>query len=304
VIIIDHFLKRLNRDKILILIILPVVIWYLIFQYVPMYGIIIAFKKFHPVKGILGSSWAGLMYFEQFFNSVYFWRLLKNTVLLSFYSLLFGFPVPIMFALLLNELKETWFKKSVQTVSYLPHFISVVVVVGMIVNFTSPIDGVINNVVMLFGHQPINFLGQADYFRTIYVASGVWEGFGWGSIIYLAAISGIDPQLYEASAIDGAGRWRRMMHVTLPGLMPTIIILFLLNIGSLMDVGYEKVILLYNPATYETSDIIATYVYRKGIMNAEYSFSAAVGLFNNVLNLTLLLIFNRFSRKVSDTSLW
>jgi putative aldouronate transport system permease protein len=296
--------KVWNRDKYLLLLIFPVLLYYLVFHYIPMYGIIIAFKKFQPMKGILGSAWVGFHYFQQFFNSVYFWRLLKNTVLLSIYSLVWGFPVPILFALLLNELKENVFKKMVQTISYLPHFISVVVIVGMVVNFTSIQGGIINQALGWFGVQPVNFLGESGWFRSIYVSSSIWQGFGWSSIIYLAAIAGIDPQLYEAAEMDGAGRLRKIWNITLPCLMPTIAILFILNVGNLMDVGFEKIILLYNPATYETADVISTFVYRQGIQQANYSYSTAIGLFNNVINLILLIGVNRLTKKLSETSLW
>jgi putative aldouronate transport system permease protein len=269
-----------------------------------MYGIIIAFKKFSPMKGILDSAWVGFDHFQTFFNSVYFWRLLKNTLLLSIYSLFWGFPVPIIFALLLNEVREGIFKKSVQTISYLPHFISVVVVMGMIVNFTTVQGGVVNQMLGWIGIGPINFLSESGWFRTIYISSSVWQGFGWSSIIYLAAIAGIDPQLYEAAEMDGASRWRKMWHITLPCLLPTVAILFILAVGNLMDVGFEKIILLYNPTTYETADVISSFVYRQGILQANYSYSTAIGLFNNVINLILLVGVNRISRKLSETSLW
>ncbi|MFC5653324.1 ABC transporter permease [Paenibacillus solisilvae] len=301
---IQQLIKHARRDKVLLLIISPVVLYFFIFHYIPMYGIIIAFKKFQPINGILGSPWAGFMYFEQFFNSIYFWRLLRNTLLLSLNTLFWGFPVPILFALLINELRESLFKKTVQTISYLPHFISIVVVIGMIVNFTSPTDGIINLLLAKLGMEPINFLNSPDWFRTIYVSSGIWQGFGWGSIIYLAAISAIDPQIYEAAEIDGARRWHKMMHVTLPGILSTVIILFILAVGQLMEVGFEKILLLYSPTTYETADVISTFVYRRGVINSEYSFSAAIGLFNNLINLTLLLTVNYASKKVSETSLW
>ncbi|MFK7693650.1 ABC transporter permease [Paenibacillus sp. HJGM_3] len=299
-----NFTKVLNRDKYLLLLILPVLLYYFVFHYIPMYGIIIAFKKFSPMKGILGSAWVGFDHFMHFFQSVYFWRLLKNTLLLSVYSLFWGFPVPILFALLLNEVREGIFKKSVQTISYLPHFISIVVVMGMIVNFTTVNGGVVNQMLGWFGFGPINFLSESGWFRTIYISSSVWQGFGWSSIIYLAAIAGIDPQLYEAAEIDGASRWRKMWHITLPCLLPTIAILFIMAVGNLMDVGFEKIILLYNPTTYETADVISTFVYRQGIQQANYSYSTAIGLFNNIINLILLVAVNRISRKLSETSLW
>jgi putative aldouronate transport system permease protein len=296
--------KHIRRDKYLLLIIFPVIVYYILFHYLPMYGILIAFKKFYPLQGILGSPWVGFKHFEQFFNSIYFWRIMKNTLLLSFYSLFWGFPVPIIFALLLNELKDNLFKKTVQTVSYLPHFISIVVIAGMIVNFTSPIDGIINQLLGWFGVEPIHFMNESGYFRTIFISSGIWQEFGWGTIIYLAAIAGIDPQLYEAAQMDGATRWQKMRHITLPCILPTIIILLILSLSRMMDVGFEKIILLYNPTTYETADVISTYVYRRGILGGDFSLSAAIGLFNNVINLILLICVNYISRKVSETSLW
>ncbi|WP_214628155.1 ABC transporter permease [Paenibacillus agaridevorans] len=297
-------IKALNRDKFLLLLTVPVLIYFVIFHYVPMYGIIIAFKQFRPLDGILSSSWAGVQNFQLFFDSIYFWRLLKNTLLISLYSLFWGFPAPIIFALLLNELKNRYFKRMVQTISYLPHFISIVVIAGMIVTFTNPLDGIINLALVKLGFAPIGFLNDPDWFRTIFVSSGIWQTFGWGSIIYLAAIAGINPQLYEAAEIDGANRWKKVMHITLPSIIPTIIILLILNVGNLMDVGFEKVLLLYNPATYETADVIGTFVYRRGILNSDFSFAAAVNLFNNVINIILLVSVNRISRKVSETSLW
>lgn len=297
-------LYNIRRDWVLLLIALPPIAYYFLFHYVPMYGIIISFKDFRPLEGIMGSPWVGFKHFEQFFQSIYFWRLLRNTLLLSLYSLLWGFSVPILFAVLLNELRGKWFKKSVQTASYLPHFISIAVVAGMIVTFTSPLDGLVNQFLELFGIGPINFLVEPGWFRTIFISSGIWQNFGWESIIYIAAIAGINPHLYEAAEMDGAKRWQKIRHITLPGIAPTIIILFILNIGSLMSVGFEKVLLLYGPATYETADIIGTFVYRRGIQNAEFSYGAAISLFNNLINITLLFLANYTSRKLSETSLW
>lgn len=299
-----QMIKVVNRDKYLLLLAAPVLIYFVVFHYVPMYGIIIAFKQFRPVDGIMGSAWVGFQNFQQFFDSIYFWRLLRNTLLISLYSLFWGFPAPILFALLLNELRGRLFKRTVQTISYLPHFISIVVIAGMIVTFTNPLDGILNLALAKLGFAPIGFLNDPDWFRTIFVASGVWQSFGWGSIIYLAAIAGINPQLYEAAEMDGANRFRKVFHITLPGIVPTIVILFILNIGNLMDVGFEKVLLLYNPATYETADVIGTFVYRRGILNSDFSFAAAVNLFNNVINIMLLVSVNWISRKVSETSLW
>lgn len=298
------FIKYVKRDKYLLLLILPVVIYYVVFSYIPMYGVIIAFKDFSPGKGILGSPWAGLKWFEEYFKSIYFTRTLRNTILISVYNLIWGFPVPIIFALLLNELKDGVFKRTVQTISYLPHFISVVVVVGMMVNFLSPTDGLINLLIKRLGGQPIAFMSDPKWFRTLYVGSGIWQEFGWNSIIYLAALSSLDPQLYEAARIDGANRWQQVWHITIPGIMPTAIILLILSIGGLLSVGFEKIILMYSPATYETADVISTYVYRRGILNSQYSFGAAVGLFNSVISFILLYFANGISKRVTEVALW
>lgn len=296
--------KNIWRDRYLFLLVSPVVLYYIVFHYIPMYGAVIAFKDFAPGKGFLGSPWVGLENFRTFFDSFYFVRIVKNTVLLSLYTLLWGFPVPIIFALLLNELRNQIFKRSVQTISYLPHFISVVVVAGMIVKFLSPSDGVINRGLGVVGIEPISFLSRPEWFRTIFVTSEIWQGFGWGAIIYLAALAGIDPSLYEASDVDGATRWQKMLFVTLPSLVPVMVILLILNVGNLMVVGFEKVLLLYSPSTYATSDVIQTYIYRRGIISADYSLAAAIGLFNSVINLILLLTVNRLARRFSETSLW
>ncbi|MCU6712812.1 ABC transporter permease subunit [Paenibacillus sp. J5C_2022] len=296
--------RNIRRDKFLLLLVSPALAYYLLFEYLPMYGVIIAFKDFSPMKGILGSPWAGLKWFQQFFDSIYAARVIKNTLLLSTYMLLWSFPVPILFALLLNELKNALFKRVVQTVSYLPHFISIVVISGMIISFLSPAEGVVNMLLVQLGIGPINFLNEPDWFRTIYIGSGIWQTFGWSSIIYLAAIMSIDPSLYEAAKMDGAKRWQGILYITIPGILPTIIILLIMNLGHMMSVGFEKIILLYNPATYEVSDVISTFVYRRGLEGAEYGFAAAVGLFNSVVNFTLLVMVNRISRKISGIGLW
>ncbi|CAM4008716.1 ABC transporter permease subunit [Paenibacillus alkaliterrae] len=295
--------KDLIRNKYIYIMLLPVVIYYLVFHYGPMYGVQIAFKNYNTTEGIWASPWIGFNHFVEFFNSFYFWRLIKNTFLINFYELIFAFPAPIILALLLNEIRKMWFKRVVQTISYLPHFISIVVVVGMLVDFTT-IDGLINAILVSFGFEPISFFQQADWFRTVYIGSGIWQGIGWGSIIYLAAMANINPALYEAAKIDGAGRFKQVLHITIPGIAPIIIILLILQMGSMLSVGFEKIILMYNPMTYETADVISTYVYRKGILEASFSFSAAVGLFNAVINFTLLILANRISRRVSETSLW
>jgi putative aldouronate transport system permease protein len=296
--------RHLLRDKYLILLIIPVITYYIVFCYYPMYGVIIAFKDYRPGLGIMASKWVGLENFTQFFGSFYFSRLMTNTLAISTFSLLWGFPLPIILALMLNEFKDGLFKRGIQTVSYFPHFVSLVVTCGMIINFFSPSGGFVNDLIRAAGGKPINFLGKPQYFRTIYVASGIWQGLGWSSIIYIAALTGIDPQLYEAARIDGAGRWAQVFHVSLPSIIVTIIILLILNVGNIMSVGYEKIILLYSPSTYETADVISTYVYRQGLQSSQYSFSAAVGFFNSVINLTLLVVTNQIARRTTGQGIW
>ncbi len=300
----NDFLRRLVAQRYLFLLMLPGIIYFIVFKYTPMYGAIIAFKDFNPRVGILESPWAGLKYFKQFFDSPFCWRLIRNTLLLSLYDLIFNFPVPIIFALLLNEVRCKRYKKAVQTISYLPHFISVVIVVGLMKTMFSPNGGVVNSLLSMFGVDPINFFSEKGWFRTLYVGSGIWQSFGWGSIIYLASMAGIDPGLYEAARLDGAGRFRCMWNITLPAIRPTITILFIMRLGKLLSVGFEKAILMYSPATYEVSDLISTYVYRYGILKANYSFGAAVDLMNSVVALILIFIANKICQKVSDTSLW
>ena len=283
--------------------VLPVLISFILFHYKPMYGAIIAFKDYTPALGIAESPWVGLENFSRFFSSVYFGRLIRNTILLSVYSLIFGFPAPIILALLLNEVRSKKFKGLTQTVTYLPHFISMIVVTGMLVDF-SMTSGLFNDIIELFGGERSPLLQNPDLYRTIYVASGIWQEAGWGSIIYLSALSGVDSQLYEAAQIDGAGKWKQLLNVTLPGIMPTIVIMFILKMGTLMNMGYEKTILLYNPATYETADIISSYIYRIGLLDQDWSYSTAIGLFNSVINFALLLITNKLARKCGETSLW
>lgn len=283
---------------------IPVVIFFAVFSYYPLYGILIAFKDYSISRGILGSPWAGLRYFRQFFSSPYFGRLLRNTVLISVYSLLWGFPIPILFALLLNEFKDGKFKRVIQTVSYLPHFISLVVICGILIDIFSPQGGVVNSLLYSLTGKRINFFGEPEWFRTMYVGSGVWQEFGWNSIIYLAAITGINPDLYEAARIDGAGRLRQIWHVTLPGIKPTILTLLILNLGNIMSVGYEKIILLYSPTTYETADVISTYVYRTGLLSQQYSYAGAVGLFNSAINIAILVLCNFAGKKLFGVGIW
>jgi len=296
--------RSIKRDKYLLVLISPVVVYYIIFHYVPMYGALIAFKDYNPGIGFYNSPWVGFKWFKQFFESFYFWRLIRNAILLNIYGIIFGFPIPIIFALLLNEVSDGFFKRSIQTISYLPHFISLVVVVGMMVNFLSPVDGIVNMFLKSIGKEPINFMGDPRWFRFLYISSGIWQEFGWSSIIYLAALSAIDPTLYDAAKVDGANRWQQMLNITLPGIMPTIIILLILNVGHLLSVGFEKIILMYQPMTYEVADVISTYVYRRGVLGADYSFAAAVGLFNSIINFMLLVTFNRISKRLTEISLW
>lgn len=295
--------KDFKINKYVYLMAIPMVVYFILFHYIPMYGIVIGFKDFSPRIGIWGSPWVGLKHFKEFFDSLYFSRTVRNTALLSLYSLLWGFPASIILALLLNEIRREKFKRCIQTITYLPHFISLVVICGLIVDFTST-DGLFNAILSNFGVEATNWLTKPEWFRTIYIGSGVWQSIGWDSIIFLAALTGIDPSLYEAAKIDGAGRWKQMLHVTLPGLMPTIVIMLILNIGGLMSVGYEKIILLYNSLTYETADVISSYVYRKGLQGGDYSFSTAVGLFESIIGFTLLIIANKLSKKITEQSLW
>lgn len=296
-------LKDISKNRFLYIMLIPVLLYFAVFHYFPMYGASIAFKEFSPRLGIMGSPWAGWEHFESFFNGIYLWRVVKNTLLISFYELLFGFPAPIILALLLNEVRKTAFKRTVQTITYMPHFISLVVVCGIIKEFTMS-DGLINDILAFFGWERVSLLLESEYFRTLFVTSGIWQNIGWGTIIYLAALAGIDQEQYEAAKIDGANRWRQMLNVTLPGIMPTIIILFILEIGRLMNVGSEKIILLYNPSTYDTADVISSYVYRVGLQEFNYSFSSAVGLFNSAINFTLVIGSNWLSRRMNKTSLW
>lgn len=298
------FVKHLFKDRYFLFLMLIPFCYYLIFHYIPMYGVIMAFQNFSIGKGVFGSDWVGLKWFIEFFNSFYFLRLIRNTILLNIYSILWGFPIPIIFALILNELRDGLYKRVVQTISYLPYFISIVVVVGILVNFLSPNSGIVNVILNKLGHESINFMSDKSWFRTIYISSGVWQYFGFSSIIYLAAISGIDVELYDALYVDGGNRLQKIIHITIPGILPTIIILLLLQMGSIMSIGIEKLLIMYNPTTYEVSDVISTYVYRRGIIEGNYSFASAVGLFNSVINFSLLIVFNKISRKVTDISLW
>lgn len=292
-----------KRHKWKYILVIPVILFFLLFHYKPMYGILIAFKKYKPNRGIWGSDWVGLQYFYDFFTDYYFYRVVTNTFLISLYSLLWGFPMPVLLALMLNELRSQWFKRTVQTVTYIPHFISLVVICGLIRQFSLS-GGVFNDIIAFFGGTRTPLLQHPEYFRTIYVASGIWQEVGWSSIIYLAALTGVDPQLYEAAEIDGAGRLRQTWHITLPGILPVIIMLLILQMGSILNVGYEKCLLLYNESTFATADIISTYVYRKGLIDANFSYSTAVGLFNSVVNLLFLSATNWISNRATGIGLF
>lgn len=294
----------LRRNWDLYLLISPVIAYYLVFHYYPMYGVQIAFKQYQEIMGIWDSSWVGFRHFERFFNSFYFERLIVNTLGISLYQLLVGFPIPILLALALNEVRSRTFKKSVQMITYAPHFISTVAIVGLLTIFLSPTSGMINRLIVFFGGEAISFMTESGWFKSIYVWSGVWQQMGWSSIIYLAALAGVDPQLHESAKVDGAGIVSRIRHINVPAIMPTIVILFILNAGQMMNVGFEKVFLMQNDLNLAGSDVIATYVYRSGILNAQFSFSAAVGLFNSAINCMLLILVNGLARKVGGTSLW
>lgn len=296
--------KSLSVNRILYIMLIPFLIWYLVFLYKPMYGLLIAFKDYSLWKGFSDSPWVGLENFVVFVKSPYFLRSLKNTFLISFYSLVIGFPVPIILALLLNEVRVGWYRSIVQTMTYLPHFISAVVVAGIVVNFLAPGSGLVNIVLEKLGFERVYFLIKPEYFRIIYITMNIWKEAGFGAIIYIAALAGIDHELYEAAVIDGAGKFRRLTSITLPGIAPTIIVMLILRIGKLLDVGYETVILLYQPATYETADILNTYIYRAGIQSGEYGLATAAGLFNAVVAFVLVFGANKISQKVSETSLW
>ena len=294
---------RMNKG--LYLLILPIVVYLIIFNYLPMAGIVLGFERFTPKNGVYMSEWVGLKHFTTFFSSVFFIRVLKNTQILSLNSVIFGFPAPIIFALLLNELDNEYYKKVIQVVSYMPNFISTVVISGIIIDFVAS-DGVITGMLVNIGFlkEAKNLLSVPQYFRTIMVLTDLWQQVGFGSILFLAALTGIDQELYEAAVIDGANRWKQTLNVTIPGIMPTVVIMLIMRIGSLMNANQEKILLLYNPLIYETSDVIGTFVYRKGLLEADYGYSTAVGLFNSAVNVVLLFIANGVSRKYSETSLF
>jgi putative aldouronate transport system permease protein len=296
-------LKKLNKSKFLYTMFALPFIYFLIFHYAPMVGNLMAFQEYSIMKGFFASPWAGTKYFQQFLTDPYFWKVVRNTLMINVYSLIFYFPAPIIFAILMNELRVQLFKRVIQTVTYVPHFLSTVVVAGMLVNFLST-TGLINQITHMFGMEAKTFMSLPEWFRTIFISSEIWQGMGWNSIIYLAALASIDPLLYEAATIDGANRWHKIRHITLPGISTVATILFLLTIGHMLSVGFEKIILLYSGPTYETADVIQSFVYRRGLIDADFSFAAAVGIFQSVLSLVLIVSANSISKKVNGTRLF
>jgi len=283
---------------------LPALLYFVVFKYVPMAGVMIAFRDYNVIKGIWGSPWAGFKYFQLFFGNPVFWTLLRNTMGLSVYALIVGFPIPILLAVALNEIPLGFFKGATQLVAYAPYFISTVIMVSMLMLVFSPRLGVVNLGLQAIGSQPINFFGIPDAFPSLYVWSGVWQYSGYSAVVYLAALAGVDPQLYEAAKVDGASRIQRILNIDLPGIMPVMVIILILNVGNLLAVGFEKAFLMQNPLNLGTSEIIATYVYKVGLLNANYSFGTAVGLFNSVVNMVLLVLVNTVAKRIADTSLW
>lgn len=299
--------QRLGRDFkrnwILYLMALPALIYFIVYCYAPMAGLYIAVSDYKIAGGLFDGKFVGFKYLNEFFHSYYFGRLLRNTLVLSLETLAFGFPVPIIFALVLNEVRSTKFKKLAQTITYMPHFISIVVICGLVTNFFS-MNGLINTIIQAFGGEPIAFLSEPKWFRTVYVGSEVWQSFGWDSVVFLAALAGIDLEQFEAAKLDGASRWQTIWHISLPSILPTVVTMLLMRLGHVMSIGFEKVFNLYSPATYETADIIATFVYREGILGANYSKAAAIGLFNSAINLILVVTMNKVSKKLTESSLW
>ena len=297
-------IEDIKRNYDLYLLSIPTFIFFLVFHYGPMYGVQIAFKNFMASKGIMGSPWVGFEHFQRFFRSYHLWTLIKNTLGISLYSLIVGFPASIILAIMLNEVRHKQYKKAVQMITYAPHFISVFVLVGMMAVFLSPKTGIINQVIKNLGGEAITFMAEPKWFKSLYVWSGVWQGVGFGSIIYISALSGIDPQIHEAAIVDGATKLQRIWNIDIPGILPTAVILLIMNVGSIMSVGFEKILLMQNSLNMISSDVISTYVYRVGLLGAEFSFSSAVGLFNAVINAILLVLANTIARKFSETSLW
>ncbi len=296
--------KRILKSWQLYVFLLPALLYFIIFCYIPMYGVQLAFKEYNPIAGITRSPFVGLSNFKRFFNSYQFKQLLTNTVVLSLKQLAFSFPIPIIMALMINQIRKDRFKKFIQTATYAPHFISIVVLVGMLNIFFSARGGLVNQVVQAFGGDPILFMGEEKYFRNLYVWSGIWQNTGWNAIIYLAALASVSPDLHEAAIVDGASKWKRIWHIDIPSILPTIVILLILNFGQVMSLGFEKAFLMQNSLNIGQSEIISTYVYKVGLLNAQYGFATAVGLFNSLINFSLLILVNKLAKKLGNSGLW
>lgn len=302
--VIQRIIVAIQKHKFLYLLLLPGIVWYFIYKYLPMYGLVIAFKDYNFSKGILGSPWVGLKHFKFLFSYPDFYRILKNTILLNVYELLFAFPASIILALLLNEIKNMVFKRSIQTIVYFPHFLSWVIFGGIIIQLLSPTNGFVNQILEVFGKEPIYFMSESKYFRPIVIISLILKEAGWGAIIYLAALAGIDPQQYEAATMDGATRFQQLIYVTLPGIRNTIILLFILQIGRMMDYGFEQIFILYNPMVYDVGDVLSTYIYRIGLQDARFSVATAIGFFQSFIGLILIWTANTIARRTSNVSIW
>ncbi len=300
----ERIFDHLKREWQLYLMLLPLVIWLLVFLYKPMYGLQVAFKDYSVFKGVAASPWIGFEHFQTLFESDQFLRALKNTFIISFWSLLIGFPIPILLALMFNEILNQRFKKTSQTIVYLPHFISSVIIAGIVITAFSPSAGIINTIIKFFGGDPIYFLTKPEWFRPIFIGTGIWQEAGFQSIVFLAAIAGVSPTLYESAVVDGASRWQMMWKITIPSILPTILIMLIIRIGNMLEVSFEMIILLYQPATYETADVVNTFIYRQGLQGGQYDFAAAAGLFNAIVAFILVMGANALSKRYSRTSLW
>jgi putative aldouronate transport system permease protein len=300
----QRVIEHLKREWQLYVMLLPTILWLLVFLYKPMYGLQIAFKDFSVFRGVAGSPWVGLEHFHTLFGNDQFLRALKNTIILSFYGLIFGFPMPIILALMFNEVLNQTFKKTAQTIVYLPHFISSVIIAGIVITAFSPSAGIVNTVLGWFGYDAVYFLTKPEWFRPIFVGTGIWQEAGFQSIVYLAALAGVSPTLYESAVVDCASRWQMVWKITVPSILPTIIIMLIIRIGNMLEVSFEMIILLYQPATYQTADVVNTFIYRQGIQGGQYDLAAAAGLFNAVVAFVLVMTANTISKRYSRTSLW
>ncbi|MBO4367419.1 MAG: sugar ABC transporter permease [Clostridia bacterium] len=299
-----HFMASVRKHKLHLIMLIPVLAQFIIFKYGPLYGILLAFKKYRILKGIMASPWVGMENFQRLFTSYDFKNVFANTVIIACYKFVFGFPAPIILALMINELRYPRFKRITQTISYLPHFISWVILTGIFMEVLSPSRGPVNALIRILGGKPIYFLGSPRYFRSTLVVTGIWQGIGWGSIIYLAALGGVNEELYDAARVDGCGRWKRIWHVTLPGILPTVTIMLILAVGSLVEDNFDQIFNLLNPAVYSVGDVLGTYIYRQGITNTDFSYSTAAELFRNIISLVLVVSANFISKRVNEYGLW